>query len=97
MAPLCVLGATAAKAQTLPISPAQRATAAQVAQTGVALSELSPSAPDNYTVKSGDTLTKIARDYKVTIKQLQQANGIKGSNIKVGQKLILPVASASNQ
>ncbi len=51
----------------------------------------------SYTVKSGDTLTKIARDYKVTIKQLQQANGIKGSNIKVGQKLILPVASASNQ
>ena len=51
----------------------------------------------SYTVKSGDTLTKIARDHKVTVKQLQQANGIKGSNIKVGQKLILPAASSSNQ
>jgi LysM repeat protein len=52
-----------------------------------------------YTVKSGDTLTKIARDHKVTIKQLQQANAIKGSNIRVGQKLIVPSVpgSASSQ
>ena len=47
-------------AQTLPITPAQRDTATQVAHSGVALSELAPSAPDSYTVKSGDTLWGIS-------------------------------------
>jgi hypothetical protein len=42
-------------------TPSQKATAQQVAQTGVPLSELSPNAPDNYTVKSGDTLWAISR------------------------------------
>jgi LysM domain len=41
-------------------TPAQKATAQQVAQAGIALSELSPKAPDNYTVKSGDTLWAIS-------------------------------------
>lgn len=47
-------------AQTAPITPAQRDTATQVAHSGVPLSELAPSAPDNYTVKSGDTLWGIS-------------------------------------
>ncbi len=51
-------GAQAALAQTT--TPAQKATAAQVASAGVPLSELSPTAPDNYTVKSGDTLWAIS-------------------------------------
>ena len=42
-------------------TPAQKATAQQVAQSGVALSELSTSAPDNYTVKTRDTLWDISR------------------------------------
>lgn len=48
------------QAQTYPVTPAQRDTATQVAQGGVALSELAPSAPDSYTVKSGDTLWGIS-------------------------------------
>jgi hypothetical protein len=40
--------------------PGPKATAQQVAQAGIPLSELSPKAPDNYTVKSGDTLWAIS-------------------------------------
>ena len=47
-------------ASNLPITPAQKATANQVAQSGVALSELNPSAPNDYTVKRGDTLWGIS-------------------------------------
>ena len=49
-----------AQAQDYPITPAQQATASQVAQNGVPLAALAPNAPDHYTVKSGDTLWAIS-------------------------------------
>ncbi|GAC1531718.1 MAG: LysM peptidoglycan-binding domain-containing protein [Ramlibacter sp.] len=52
-----------AQAQNLPITPGQRSTAQQVAQAGVPLSELAPNAPDQYTVKKGDTLWAISTMY----------------------------------
>ncbi|AEG94808.1 LysM peptidoglycan-binding domain-containing protein [Ramlibacter tataouinensis] len=50
----------------LPISDAQRATAQQVAQAGVPLSELAPDAPDSYLVKRGDTLWGISGIFLVS-------------------------------
>jgi len=46
-----------------------------------------------HTVKSGDTLWKIARDHGVTEKALRAANNLKTTQIKVGQKLKIPSAS----
>jgi LysM repeat protein len=43
-----------------------------------------------YTVKSGDTLTKIARTYGTTVKAIESANNLTTAQIKVGQKLKIP-------
>lgn len=61
MAALPMSAALAASPNALTVSPAQQKTASQVANDGVALSELSPNAPDSYTVKRGDTLWAISK------------------------------------
>jgi hypothetical protein len=60
LAILAGLMAAPALAQNFPITPGQRSTAEQVAQAGVPLSELAPNAPEEYTVKRGDTLWGIS-------------------------------------
>ena len=57
---LPLLGGPALAQSNLPITPQQRATAQQVAQAGVALSELAPNAPESHTVQRGDTLWGIS-------------------------------------
>ena len=54
------LAAQAQQASQRPISPQQRATAQQVAAAGVPVSELAPNAPEEYTVRRGDTLWGIS-------------------------------------
>jgi len=44
-----------------PVSAQQKATAQQVSQAGVPLSELAPDAPDSYTVKRRDTLWDVSK------------------------------------
>ena len=45
---------------------------------------------DQYTVVSGDTLNRIAYKHGVTVEALKAANNIKTSNIRIGQKLVVP-------
>lgn len=54
-------GAALAAPGDYPITGKQRETARQVAEAGVALSELADNAPDSYTVKRGDTLWDISK------------------------------------
>jgi LysM repeat protein len=44
-----------------------------------------------YTVKSGDTLIKIAAQFGTSVKALRSVNSLKTDSIKVGQKLKIPV------
>lgn len=55
---------------------------------------VSPNASSNpvnktHVVKSGDTLSQIARKYGVTVKQIKTWNNLKSDNIQIGQKLII--------
>lgn len=49
----------------------------------------------SYTVKSGDTLSKISRETGVPVATLRQANGLSGDAIRIGQTLNLGGAAAS--
>jgi LysM repeat protein len=46
-----------------------------------------------YVVKSGDTLTKIAKTHDTTIKAIESENNLSTAKIKVGQKLKIPAKS----
>ncbi len=48
-----------------------------------------------YSVQSGDTLSKIADKFKVTVKAIQSANNLTTTRIRVGQKLKIPVKAAT--
>jgi LysM repeat protein len=51
---------------------------------------------ETYTIKSGDTLTKIAHSHGTTVKALEAANsGLDPNHIKVGQKLTIPTKVAA--
>ena len=58
-----VVGAAPAWSADYPVTAQQRGSAQRAAQDGIALSELTPNAPDAYTVKSRDTLWDISRMY----------------------------------
>ena len=48
-----------------------------------------------YTVRSGDTLSRVASRAGVSIAALKEANGLTSSTIRVGQTLRLPVAGSN--
>ena len=74
-----------AKAETANAATASAVAAATSAEAGGQV----------YTVKSGDSLWKIARAQKVTVAALKQTNNLTSDSLKVGQKLHIPAATAT--
>ena len=75
--------------------PAAAAPTAPAVAGAAPVESASASGDQTYTVKSGDSLTKIAKQHGTSIKALRAANGLKTDSIKVGQKLKLPAKSAA--
>lgn len=48
-----------------------------------------------YLVKSGDVITRVARQNKSTPELIMKANGLTGSMLRIGQKLLVPPANFS--
>ncbi|MBV2128052.1 lytic transglycosylase [Arsukibacterium indicum] len=47
----------------------------------------------SYTVSSGDTLGKIARDYKTDVSAIRRLNNLTGNTIRIGQHLLIPMSA----
>ncbi|WP_275782349.1 LysM peptidoglycan-binding domain-containing M23 family metallopeptidase [Pararhizobium gei] len=52
--------------------------------------------PGSYTVKSGDSLNRIAKANGVAVEDLRKANGLTSAAIRVGQTLKIPSGSSSS-
>ena len=63
------------------------------ASTQTASTSTASGSDDEYVVKSGDTLSKIATKYGTTYKAIMELNGLKTTQIKVGEKLKMPAKS----
>jgi LysM repeat protein len=70
--------------------PASAGGAAAPAVTGGPAATGSSMGEEAYTVKSGDTLTRIAKAHGTTVKAIRAENNLTTDHIKVGQKLKLP-------
>ncbi|MGH8023903.1 MAG: LysM peptidoglycan-binding domain-containing protein, partial [Limisphaerales bacterium] len=73
-----------------PVQPCPVVTAPQ--QTATPADPLHVSGAAVYRVKSGDTLTRIAKIHHTTIKAIKELNRLATDRISVGQKLNLPAA-----
>lgn len=50
-----------------------------------------------HVVRKGDTLGKIARSHHVSVATIQAANGLEGTHLSVGTKLVLPGGTAHSK
>ena len=79
--------AAVAKTEIAAANPSALGTAAEPA--------VKPAASKTYTVKAGDTLTKVAKANGVKVKALRDSNKLKTDQIHVGQKLKIPARKAT--
>lgn len=80
----------AAGAASSKAAAAKATTSAKKAATAKNTKAKAAAKTKTYTVRSGDSLDKIARRHGVTVKALMQANGLKNTTIHPKQKLKIP-------
>jgi len=87
---------TSASVDRIGGSPHQRMLAQEPTSSGfVSAMYVAPGVTDQpkgprVTVRSGDTLARIARRYQTTVETLRRVNGLPGHRVRVGQELQLP-------
>jgi LysM repeat protein len=70
--------------------PAPSSTAESAPAAGMTGSAGADNSGPIYIVKSGDTLSRIAKRYNTTVRAIESENGLSTTRIKVGQKLKIP-------
>jgi len=56
-----------------------------------------PTASNTYTVKSGDSLYAIARNFNTTVDEIKKLNNLTSNNLSIGQKLLIPSKDSFEQ
>jgi LysM repeat protein len=81
--------------QIIHLPASAKAPAAESAPRSAAPEAAAATTEVTYTVKGGDTLTRIAKKYGTTTAAIRTANQLKSSEIKAGQKLKVPSKAAA--
>jgi len=61
-----------------------------------ALPESAKRPSGEYIVKRGDTLSGIGQQFGVSVAMIMQKNGLRSTNIRIGQRIVVPIAEYSN-
>ena len=72
------------------LAPASVGASASVAPASVPPETTPAPSQTIYIVQEGDTLNLIAQQFGTTVAAIQAANGLTGTEINVGQELIIP-------
>lgn len=72
------------------VAPASSGPSPSAPPSSVPPAETPAPTPRTYVVKQGDTLNLIAQQFGTTVAAIQAANGLTGTEINVGQVLIIP-------
>jgi LysM repeat protein len=91
--PTNMAAATSVPAAPAPVAAAEPATNA--APAAVAVPAVAPKAESTYVIKSGDTLSGIAKKHHTTVAALKKLNHLKSDKIIAGRTLKLPAAAGS--
>lgn len=86
---------TPAKKQTA--STSSNSTKKAAASTSAKKKTTAASQPTTHKIKSGESLSTIARKYGVTVDALRKANNLKGDNIRAGNSLKVPAKSSGSK